>query len=131
MKTVLSFLMICCYRNSKSNIHLFFARGRHYNIDVYYLSQNYFNLPKNTLRNNSNIVVLFRQTLRGIILLFHDIPGLNMKLEEWKQLCRKTWENDFEYQQIGRFAKVREGKYTIRKCNKTTYIECTPETNPF
>ena len=26
---------------------------------------------------------------------------------------------------------MREGRYTIRNCNKTTYMECTPETKPF
>ena len=34
----------------------------------------------------------FEQTLRHIILLFHDIAGLDINLEEWKQLCRKAWK---------------------------------------
>ena len=88
-----------------SNIDLFFTRGRHSDIGIYYISQSYFHLPKNTIRNNSNIIILFKQTLRDIILLFHDIAGLDMNLEEWKQLCRKAWENDYDYLQIGRFAK--------------------------
>ena len=50
-------------------------RGRHQNFDFYYKSQNYFNLPKNTISNNSNVIFLFKQTLRDIILLFHDIAG--------------------------------------------------------
>ena len=56
----------------ESNINLFFTRGRHNNVDIYYISQSYFHLPKNTIRNNSNIIILFKQTLRDIILLFHD-----------------------------------------------------------
>ena len=115
----------------ESNIDMFFTRGRHNNIDIYYISQSYFHLPKNTIRNNSNIIILFKQTLRDIILLFHDIAGLDMNLEEWKQLCRKAWENDYDYLQIDRFAKIEEGRYTIRNCNKTTYTECKPETKPF
>ena len=115
----------------ESNIDLFFTRGRHNNIDIYYISQSYFHLPRNTIRNNSNIIILFKQTLRDIILLFHDIAGLDMNLEEWKQLCRKAWENDYDYLQIDRLAKIGNGRYTIRNCNKTTYIECTPETKPF
>ena len=94
----------------ESNIDLFYTRGRHNNIDIYYISQSYFNLPKNTIRNNSNIIILFKQTLRDIILLFHDIAGLDMNLEEWKQLCRKAWENDYEYLQIDRFAKIGNGR---------------------
>ena len=54
-----------------------------------------------------------------------------MNLEEWKVLSGKAWENDYDYLQIDRFAKIGEGRYTIRKCNKTTYKECTPQTKPF
>ena len=35
----------------ESNIDLFFTRGRHNNIDIYYISQSYFHLPKKTIRN--------------------------------------------------------------------------------
>ena len=66
----------------ESHIDLFLTRGRHNNIDVYYISQSYFHLPKKTFRNISKINILFKQTLRDIILLFHDIAGLNMNLEE-------------------------------------------------
>ena len=115
----------------ESNIDLFFTRGRHNNIDIYYNSQSHFHLPKNTIRNNSNKIILFKQTLRDIILLFHDIAGLDMNLEEWRQLCRKAWENDYDFLQIDRFAKIGNGRYTIRNCNKNNHIECTPETKPF
>ena len=114
-----------------SDIDLFFTRGRHHLIDIYYISQSYFHLPKNSIRNNSNIIILFKQTLRDIILIFHDIAGLDMNFEEWKSLCRRSWENDYDYLQIDRFAKIGEGRYTIRNCNKTTYIECICETKPF
>ena len=54
-----------------------------------------------------------------------------MNLEEWKQLCPKALENDYDYLQIDRFAKIGNGRYTIRNRNKNKYIECTPETKPF
>ena len=94
----------------ESNINLFFTRGRHNIIDIYYTSQSYFHLTKNTIRNNSNIIILFKQTLRDIILLLQDIAGLDMNLHEWKQLCRKAWENDYDYLQIDRFAKIGNGR---------------------
>ena len=78
----------------ESKITLFFTRGRHQNFDIYYISQSYFHLTKNTIRINSEIIILYKQTLRDIVLLFHDITGLDMNLAEWKKLCRKAWEND-------------------------------------
>ena len=115
----------------KGSIDLFFTRGRPNKIDLYYISQSYFHPRKNTIRNNSKTFILFQPTLRDIILLFHDIAGLDMTLEEWKQFCRKAWENDYDYLQIDRFAKKGEGRYTITNCNKKTFIEATPETEPF
>ena len=44
----------------------FFTRGRHNDMDVYSLSHSYFDLPKRTIRNNSNILVLFQQTLKDV-----------------------------------------------------------------
>ena len=53
--------------SSKSKfIDQFFIRGRHNNLDIYYLSQSYFDLPKRTIRNNSNKIILFNQTLKDI-----------------------------------------------------------------
>ena len=42
-----------------SNIDLNFTRGRHINNYIYYISQSCFHLPKNTIRNSSNIFILF------------------------------------------------------------------------
>ena len=55
-------------------IDLFFCRSRHQHIDIYYLSQSYFELPKKIFVI-FNIIVSFEQTLRDTILLFHDIAG--------------------------------------------------------
>ena len=114
----------------ESNIDLFFARGRPNNFDCYYLSQRYFHLPENTIRYIPNITILFKQTLREIILLFHDLVGSDMNLQEWKPFCRKAWEKNYDYLQIDRFAKIGDGRYTIRNCNKTSFLKCTAETIP-
>ena len=97
-------------------IDLFCKRSRHQSIDINFISQSYFRLSKNTVRNNFSIFSLIKQTLRDFILLFHDIPGLDMKIEKWKKHCRMAWENDYDYLQIDRFAKIEEGRYTIRNC---------------
>ena len=52
-------------RNS-SQIDEFFTRGRHEDLDVYYISQSYFGLPRQSIRNNSDRLILFKQTLRDV-----------------------------------------------------------------
>ena len=49
-------------RNS-SRIDEFFKRGRHENLDVYYISESYFGLPRQSIKNNSDRSILFEQTL--------------------------------------------------------------------
>ena len=36
-----------------------------------------------------------------------------MNLQECKQFCCKVWENDYDFLQIDKIAKVGGGRYTI------------------
>ena len=44
----------------------YYIRGRHSNMDCFYLSQNYFKLPRKTIRGNANFICLFPQDLKNI-----------------------------------------------------------------
>ena len=112
-------------------IDQFFIRGRHNNLDIYYLSQSYFNLPKRTIRNNSNKIILFNQTLKDIEHIYRDVAGYDMNYDEFKDLCRKSWEDDYNYLYIDRSKKRDQGKYCICNESKNTYLEATPQTKPF
>ena len=70
----------------------FFTRGRHNLCDVYYSSQSYFDVPKRTIRMNSNIIILFRQSLRDVEHIYRDIAGFDMSYDEFKKLCREAWK---------------------------------------
>ena len=72
-------------------IDRFFTRGRHKLSDVYYLCQSCFDAPKKTVRNNSNIIFLFQQTLKDVEHIHRDIAGFDMSYEEFKSLCREAW----------------------------------------
>ena len=98
-------------------IDQFFIRGRHNNLDIYYLSQSYFDLPKRTIRNNSNKIILFDQTLKDIEHIYRDVAGYDMNYDEFKDLCRKSWEEDYNYLRIDRSKKRDQGRYCI--CNES------------
>ena len=44
---------------NSSQIDEFFTRGRHEDLDVYYISQSYFALPRQCIKNNSDRLILF------------------------------------------------------------------------
>ena len=113
-------------------IDQFFIRGRHNKLDFYYLSQSYFDLPKRTIRSNSNKILLFNQTLKDIEHIYRDVAGYDMNYDEFKELCRKPGKEDYNYLCIDRYKQRDQGRYCI--CNeskKKTYIEATPQTKPF
>ena len=92
--------------NSKF-IDQYFIRGRHNNLDIYCLSQSYFDLPKRTIRNNSNKVILFNQTLNDTEHIYRDVAGYDMNYDEFKELCRKSWEEEYNYLRTDRSKKKR------------------------
>ena len=54
-----------------------------------------------------------------------------MNYDDFKELCRKSWEAGYNYLCIDRSKKRDQGRYSFYNEGKTTYTECTPETEPF
>ena len=116
---------------NSSQIDEFFTRGRHEDLDVYYISQSYFALPRQSIRNNSDILILFKQTLRDVQSMYYDIGAYDMKYDEFKEMCHKAWDERYNYLCIDMTKNKNEGKYRVFNESKPTYIECICETNPF
>ena len=68
----------------------FFTRGRHENLDVYYISQSHFGLPRQSSRNNSDRIIFFKQTFRFVETTHKDIGVYDTFHIEFKEMCRKT-----------------------------------------
>ena len=103
----------------------FFTRGRHRDCDVYYLVQSYFDLPKRTIRNNLNIVVLLKQTLKDVENLYCDIAGFDMSFDEWKIICKDAWCDEYNYLKINNLNK----KMTAIVCAMNP-VKCTKFMSP-
>ena len=99
------------------------------NLVFLYLSQS-FDLPKRTIWNNSNEIILFNQTLKNIENVDRDVGGYDMNYAEYKDICRKSWEEDCNYLYFDRSKKRDQGRYCICKESKNTNIEWTLEMKP-
>ena len=91
----------------------FFTRGRHQNLDIYYIFQSWYELPKNTIRTNCSRFMLFPQTLMDITLINNDISGLHMRSSEWRKFCREAWQKRPNYIQIDKDKDLDE-MYSIK-----------------
>ena len=114
-----------------SQIDEFFTRSRHEKLDVYYISQSYFALPRQSNRNNSDRLILFKQTLRDVQSMYYDIGAYDMKYDEFKQMCHKAWSERFKYLSIDMTKDQNDGNYLVFNESKNTYIECICETEAF
>ena len=70
----------------------YYVTGRHSNVDYFYLAQNYFKLPRQTIRENANFISLFPQNLKNLNHIFDDHVGSDMTKEEFRQLCKRACE---------------------------------------
>ena len=59
----------------------YYVRGGHSNVDCFYLAQNYFTLPRQTIRENANLICLFLQDLKKLNQIFDDQVGSDMTKE--------------------------------------------------
>ena len=71
------------------------------------------------------------QTLKDIENIFRDVIGYDMKYDEFKQLCRKSWEEDYNYLCIDKSKKRDQGRYCICNESNNNYLEKTSKTKPF
>ena len=100
---------------NSSQINDLYTRGRYEHLEVYYISQSYFPLPRQSIRNNCDKLILFKQTLRDVQFMYYDIGALDMIYDEVKEMCRVACC-------IDKSKNKNEGKNRIFNESKTRYI---------
>ena len=103
----------------------FFERGRLIFLNIFHLLQFYFDLPKRSIRSNSDKIILFNETLKIFENIYRDVGGYDMFYHEVKELGRKPWQEEHDYFCIDRSLKKDQGRYCICNESKITYIEWT------
>ena len=90
----------------------YYIRGRHSNVDCFYLAQNYFMLPRQTIRDNANFICLFPQDSKNVNLISNrDHVSSDMKKEEFKKFCIHCWSQTHGFAVIDLSSKKECGKY--------------------
>jgi hypothetical protein len=89
----------------------YYIRGRHSNVDCFYLAQNYFKLPRQTIRENANFICLFPQDLKNVNHIYNDHVSTDMEINEFKNLCKTAWDQPHGFLAIDLTSKKYNGKY--------------------
>ncbi len=80
-----------CFLGKQNKAEMFYTRGRHNNCDTIYISQNYFRLPRQTIRENANFIILFPQDVKNLTHIYADHCNGDMSIDEFKTFCRDVW----------------------------------------
>ena len=100
-----------CYLGKQNKSQAYYTRGRHSNCDCLYISQNYFALPRNSIRENSNIIILFPQNSKSVEHIYRD-HCTDISFEEFKDFCERVWSSKkYSFITIDLTSSPLNGKY--------------------
>ena len=79
-----------CFLGKQNIAEASYTRCRQ-NCDTIYIVQNYFCLPRHTVRENSNFVILFPQDGKNLTDIHADHCASDISLPEFMQFCHGVW----------------------------------------
>lgn len=95
------------------NIRKYFAMGRHSGVDAFYLCQTYSQIPKQLVRDNANLIALFRQDDLNLRHVYNDHVNTDMKYNDFKEICSEAWKDRYRFLVIDKDSSVDNGRYRI------------------
>lgn len=105
---------------NQNNIRDYFCMGRHKNIDAFYLNQTYTKIPKQLIRDNANLIVLFKQDDINLRHVYDEHVNSDMSWKEFRLLCTEIWKVPYNFLVINKDCDKNKGCY--RK-NFDTFVE--------
>ena len=99
-----------CLLEKQTKAEAYYTRGRHNNCDTFYISQNYFRLPRQTIRENANLIILFPQDAKNIAHIHAD-HCTDMDINEFKEFCHTVWSKQYNFVTIDLASSKMNGKY--------------------
>jgi len=97
--------------HDQSKIRDYFTRGRHNNVNAFYLCQSLHKVAKHCIRDNANVFVLFHQD-DMVLKRFHEthISG-DMDFKEFKEFCDSAWSDRYGFAVINLWEQPYCGRY--------------------
>lgn len=91
----------------------YFAMGRHNNIDMIYIGQTYSKIPKQLIRDNVNLICIFKQDDLNLKHIYNDHICSDMDFAKFKELCRRAWGEKYGFLVINKDQDIAKGRYRI------------------
>ena len=99
-------------------IQEYYSMGRHSAVDCFYLTQSYSKVPKQLIRDNVNLIILFKQDTTNLKHVYNNHVESDMTFEQFRSMCFYCWSKKYGFIIIDKDRDIKEGRY---KC-KFDYI---------
>lgn len=108
------FVMDDVIGENQNVIRDYFSRGRHNKVDIFYLAQSYSKVPKQLIRDNANLIILFKQDERNLKHVYNEHCCGDMSYSEFKHFCATCWNRDrFSFIVICKDSERDNGRYRL------------------
>ena len=95
-------------------VQAMFKKSRHKNLYIFTISQDYYELPKRTMRANRNIYYIFKaNNYRDVQKLHQDKASMDMTLNEFKYLTSTCWKENHKPLTIDMTKDRYQGRYRL------------------
>lgn len=97
--------------DKQDTVREYFSMGRHSNVDCFYLCQTYARIPKHLIRDNANLLILFKQDTTNLKHVYNDHVNTDMSYDDFCTLCRSCWQHKYGFLVIDKDSSILFGRY--------------------
>ena len=95
-------------------VQAMFKRSSHINLSIFIISQDYYELPKRTIRANGNNYHIFKpNNFRDVQNLYQDKTSRDMTLKGFKNLTSTCWNKNYQPLTIDMTKDRYQGRYRL------------------
>lgn len=100
-----------CLLEGQTKIKDYFIRGRHKNLSCIYLTQSYSRVDMQVIRNNVNMLCVFKQNKHYTKRIYDDFVGSDMTFQEFERTCAHCWNIPYGFITVNMTRTSKNGKY--------------------
>lgn len=89
----------------------YFCQGRHKEIDTFCLIQTYARVCKQLIRDNANLLVLFKQDDLNLKHVYNDHVNTDMTFVDFRNFCANCWMENYKFVVINKECGLFNGRY--------------------
>lgn len=97
----------------------YFTRGRHFNICCFFLTQSYCNLDKHSIRENTNMLILFKQDLKNLRHIWEETSSGDMTFNNFVNIANECFSKQYGFLLIDKTRDISNGRY---RCGFHSFI---------